>query len=62
MQYLITMSRHGSTYACQVTGPGGTTAKPSGNSNLVPRDGNAVDIWAFGATAQYGSVEIIGRP
>jgi hypothetical protein len=62
MQYLITMSRRGSTYDCEVTGPGGTTAKLSGTSNLVPRDGNAVDIWAFGATAQYGSVEIIGRP
>jgi hypothetical protein len=62
MQYRITMSRHGSTYACSVTGPDGITKKLSGNSNLVPRDGNAIDIWAFGATAQYGSVEIIGRP
>jgi hypothetical protein len=62
MQYLITLTRHGSTYACTVTGPGGTTAKLSGSSNLVPRDGDTVDIWAFGATAQFGSVEIIGRP
>jgi hypothetical protein len=62
MQYLITLTRHGSTYDCTVTGPGGTSAKLSGTSNLVPRDGDTVDIWGFGATAQYGSVEIIGKP
>jgi hypothetical protein len=63
MPYLITMSRHGKVYSCKVNGPGSTTASLTlNNSNLVPRDGNAVDIWTFGTTAQYGSVEIIGRP
>lgn len=62
MPYLMTLSRHGTTYACKVTGPGGTNASTSINSNLVPRNGNTVDIWAFGTTAQFGSVEIIGRP
>jgi hypothetical protein len=62
MQYLVTLTRHGSTYDCTVAGPGGTSAKLSGTSNLVPRDGNTVDIYAFGATVQYGSVEIIGKP
>jgi hypothetical protein len=62
VQYLISVTRHGSTYACTVTGPGGATAMLSGTSNLVPRDGDTIDIWAFGVTAQYGSVEIIGKP
>jgi hypothetical protein len=62
VQYLVSVTRHGSTYACTVTGPGGATANLSGTSNLVPRDGNTVDIWAFGVTAQYGSVQIVGKP
>lgn len=62
-QYLVTLSRHAKVYTCTVTGPG--IAQPitvSGNSNVVPRDGNAIDIWAYGTIAQYGSVFIAGRP
>jgi hypothetical protein len=62
-QYLITLTRHAAVYTCTVTGPG--LAQPvtiSGNSNTVPRDGNAIDIWAFGTTALYGSVFVAGRP
>lgn len=62
-QYLITLARHGAAYTCTVTGPGlAQPATLSGNSNVVPRDGNAIDIWAYGTTAQYGSVFIAGRP
>jgi hypothetical protein len=63
IQYRISLERHGQAYTCSVVGPGATQPiQLSGNSNLVPRDGNAVDIWAYGATAQYGSVQIAGKP
>src|SRR5678816_1774576 len=63
IQYRISLERHGQAYTCSVVGPGATQPiQISGNSNLVPRDGNAVDIWAYGATAQYGSVQIVGKP
>lgn len=58
-QYRLTMTRHGSTYTCSVAGLGQTL---SGTSAVVPRDGNAIDIWAYGAVAQYGSVQVIGTP
>ena len=58
-QYVLTMSRHGSTYTCALVGAG--LPSLSFTSNFVPRDGNAVDIWAFGTTEQYGSVQIAGK-
>jgi hypothetical protein len=63
-QYRLTMTRHGGTYTCTVVGPNGSadTKSLSGPSVAVPRDGYAVDIWAFGATARYGSVQIVGTP
>ena len=61
-EYRITMVRHGSTYTCTVVGPGGTTQTTSGTSAVLPRDSSAVDVWAFGMTAQVGSVQIIGTP
>ncbi len=60
-EYRITLMRHGSTYACSAVGPDGTQTV-SGTSAVVPQDGNSVDIWAYGAIAQYGSVQIIGTP
>jgi hypothetical protein len=61
VEYRLTITRHASTYGCTVVGPPGTRTL-SRTSNLVPRTGaSAVDIWAYGAIAQYGSVEVIGR-
>lgn len=60
-EYRITMTRHGSTYTCNLVGPGGPVTL-SRNSTVVPRDGNSVDLWAYGMVAQYGSVQIIGTP
>lgn len=60
-EYRITVTRHGSIYTCSVVGPAGMQTA-SGTSAVVPQDGNSVDIWAYGAIAQYGSVQIIGTP
>jgi len=60
-EYRITLTRHGSNYTCSSVGPNGTQTI-SGTSAVVPQDGNSVDIWAYGAIAQYGSVQIIGTP
>jgi hypothetical protein len=60
-EYRLTFTRHGSTYTCAVVGSGGPQSL-QGTSPVVPRDGKAVDIWAYGAVAQYGSVQIIGTP
>jgi len=59
VEYRITMARHGSTYTCNVVGPGGTQST-QGTSAVLPRSSAAVDIWAFGMTAQVGSVFIVG--
>lgn len=65
VQYRLTLLRQGSLYTCTVFGPNGAsdTKSVSGNSQVVPRNtDNSVDIWAFGASAQYGSVQIAGPP
>ena len=59
-QYRMTIAKHAKTYTCIVVGPQGTTTL-MGDSNVVPRDGNTVDVWAYGATAQYGSIQIAGK-
>jgi hypothetical protein len=60
--YRLTETRHGNTYTCMVVGPDGTQATLTGTSQVVPRDGTTAEIWAFGATAQYSSIQIIGAP
>ena len=59
-QYRVALAKHGRTYTCTVVGPQGTITL-SGDSNVVPRDGNTVDLWAFGVVATFGSVQIIGK-
>jgi len=64
-QYRLIMTRQGSTYTCTVFGPNGPndTKSLSGSSQVVPRNiDDSVDIWAFGSTAQFGSVQIVGPP
>jgi len=60
-EYRILLARHGKSYTCSVVGPAGAQSL-NGDSNVVPRDGNSVDFWAYGMTAQFGSVSIIGTP
>jgi len=60
-EYRLTLTRHGKAYTCNVVGPLGSQTA-TGNSEVVPRDGNAVDVWAYGMIAQYGSVQITGTP
>jgi hypothetical protein len=65
IQYRISLMRQGSQYTCTVYGPNGATDTKSlnGNSQVVPRNtDDSVDIWAFGTSAQYGSVQIAGPP
>jgi hypothetical protein len=59
-QHRLTLTRHGNQCICVVVGPSGTTTLMR-SSNVLPGDGNTVDLFAFGATAQYGSVQIIGK-
>jgi hypothetical protein len=59
--YRLTLARHGSTYTCTAVGPGGTQTI-SGTSAVVPRSNGAVDVWAFGMTAQVASVFVAGTP
>ena len=60
----ISLTRHGSRYACSVDAPGtsGATALLSGTSPVVPRDLDSVRLWANGVAAQFGSVQIVGTP
>jgi hypothetical protein len=64
-QYRITLTRQGSLYTCKVFGPNGPTdtATVSRNSQVLPRNtDDSVDIWAFGSSAEFGSVQIVGPP
>jgi hypothetical protein len=60
-EYRLALARHGRTYRCSVVDPGGTASLTT-DSNIVPRDGNSVDFWAYGMVAQLGSIQIIGTP
>jgi Cys-rich repeat protein len=62
IEYRLSLVRHGTTYTCSVVGPGGAPVTATGSSQLVPRTGADMDIWAFGVTAQFGSVQVIGTP
>lgn len=59
-QYRLTMTRQGSNYTCSVVTAGGTPLTVSGSTNLVAP--TAVDVFAFGLTAQLGSIQLIGTP
>lgn len=60
-EYRLTMARQGPNYSCSVTGSG-VTQTATGKSNAVPRSTTATDVWAFGMTAQLGSVSVVGAP
>lgn len=57
--YTVTVMRRGSSYSCNLTGPGGPLSR-AGTSPLVPRSGAAIEIWAFGVTARLDWVHIVG--
>jgi hypothetical protein len=60
-QYRITMERHSGTFTCSAVGPN-CSATAMGPSRAVPRTLNdSVSVWAFGMTARFGSVQIIGK-
>ena len=61
-EYRISLVRHGTTYTCTVVGPGGVSVTAMGTSQLAPRTGADMEIWAFGVTAQFGSVQVVGTP
>jgi len=61
-EYRISLVRHGTTYTCTVVGPGGVSVTAMGTSQLVPRTGADMEIWAYGVTAQFGSVQVLGTP
>jgi hypothetical protein len=61
--YRLTLSRHGTAYKCVAsTLDGKTTMTATTTSATVPRNGAALEIWAYGATVQYDSVEVVGAP
>jgi len=61
VRYTLKLVRRGSSYTCSVNGPSGTpVATTTGMSTVVPRSGAAVEIWAFGVTAQFASVFVVG--
>jgi hypothetical protein len=57
-EYRLTMTRQGSGYSCTVQTPSGPLTA-TGNSNIVPTE---VNVFAFGAMALVGSVQLIGAP
>lgn len=59
--YRIALTRRGGTYTCNFAGLGGPLMT-SGGSPAVPRSNAAIDVWAYGMTAQLNSVQIIGSP
>ena len=61
--YTLTMQRQGKTYTCTVVSPDGTqpVAPLSGDSGINPTAGDSVSIWAFGMTARFNSVRVVGQ-
>jgi hypothetical protein len=57
--YRLNLTRHGSTYTCTINGPA-TSQTATGTSQVVPRAGDAVQLYAFGVTAQLASVFVAG--
>jgi len=62
IEYRLSVVRHGTTYMCTVVGPGGASVTAMGTSQVVPRTGADMEIWAYGVTAQFGSVQVVGTP
>lgn len=58
--YNLKMVRKGQAYTCSVINSTATLASVTGNSNVVPQDGIATEIWAWGVTAQFASVFVVG--
>jgi hypothetical protein len=59
VEYKLRLTRHGASYTCDVSGAG-TSMNATNTSTVTPRNGAATDLWAFGMTAQFGSVAVIG--
>lgn len=58
-EYRLTVGRRGSTYTCSVASSAGTQTISGTSTAVVPK---AADVWAYGATAQVGSVFVVGTP
>jgi hypothetical protein len=59
VEYKLRMTRHGASYTCEVSG-GGTSMNMTNASTVIPRNGANTNVWVYGATAQFGSVAVIG--
>lgn len=59
VEYKLRATRHGASYTCDVSG-GGTSMNATNTSTVTPRNGASTDVWAFGMTAQFGSIAVIG--
>lgn len=57
--YVLHLVRHGTSYTCEVNGPTGVKTA-SGASPVVPQNGADTNIWAYGVTARFSSVSVIG--
>jgi hypothetical protein len=63
-EYRITMTRHGQAVTCMMTGtaPGGLTAMATSTSTVTAHDNASISLFAYGTTALFKSVDIIGSP
>jgi len=57
--HVLRLVRHGTSYSCEVSGPAGAKTVP-GTSSVAPSKGDDTNIWAYGMTAQFTSVVVIG--
>jgi hypothetical protein len=58
-EYRLTMTRQGTNYTCSVLTPSGLLTATGTTNIAVPQE---VNVFAFGATALVGSVQLIGTP
>jgi hypothetical protein len=56
-EYLLTFTRHGTSYACSASGPEGTKML-TGTSTIAP--GADIELNVFGTNTQLGSVFVVG--
>lgn len=59
VEYKLRLTRHGASYTCDVSG-GGASMNTTNSSAVVPRNGASTNVFAFGMTAELGSVAVIG--